>query len=92
MRLDNSMLNYSFSKLCLTLTRGLSPLESLGWTNIYLTFQKKMSLLMHRWQHRCHYHKQVCDEEMGEKEKQSGLCTMKRGGNGDMRGVRDSLM
>jgi len=32
------------------------------------TFQKKMSLLTNRWQHRCHYHEQECDGEMGERE------------------------
>ena len=39
---------------------------------------------------RPHYNEQVCKEEMGEKAMQNGLCTMKRGGPGDMRGVRIS--
>lgn len=51
-----------------------------------------MSLLTHRWQHRCHYDEQVCNEEMGEKETQNSLGTTKRGGTGDMRVVRISLM
>lgn len=34
----------------------------------------------------------VYDGEIGEKEKQNGLCTMKRGEMGNMRVVRNSLM
>lgn len=33
MRLDNSILNYSFAVLCLTFSRDLFSLEALGWTN-----------------------------------------------------------
>lgn len=33
MKLDNSILNYSFAMLCLTLARDLFPLEALSWTN-----------------------------------------------------------
>ena len=32
MRLDKSVLNYSFTMLCLTLAIDGFPLESLGWT------------------------------------------------------------
>ena len=34
MSLDDSILNYSFSVLCLTLARDLFPLEYLDWTYI----------------------------------------------------------
>ena len=40
----------------------------------------------------CHYDEQACGGEMGEKEKWSGLCTMKRGGSGDLKTTRNGPM
>lgn len=39
-----------------------------------------------------HYDEQECDGEIGVKEKQSSLDSMKRGGTGDLRVVRNGLM
>lgn len=39
---------------------------------------------------RHYYEEQVCDREMGEKEKRNGLYTIKRGGTRDSRVVRNS--
>jgi hypothetical protein len=39
-----------------------------------------------------HYDERVNGGEMGEKEKQSGVCTVKRGRTGKVRMVRNSLM
>jgi hypothetical protein len=39
-----------------------------------------------------HYKEQVCGGQMGEKEKQNGLCTVKRGGSGDTGLERNNLM
>ena len=50
------------------------------------------ALYLHLMAHGCHFNKQVCVREMGEKEKWKGLCTRKRGGAGDGRMMRASLM
>jgi hypothetical protein len=39
-----------------------------------------------------HLDEQVCGRKMGEKEKQKGLYTMKKGGTGNMKVVRSSLV
>lgn len=45
-----------------------------------------------RWVGGHHFDDQMCGGKMGEKEKQSSLYTVKRGGTGDMMMVRNSLM
>lgn len=85
-RLPNSMLNYSF--FCAVFNFGQRRIF-LGDFRLdkYLTtlpFKKRCL-----W---CHYNENLRKREMGEKEKQNSLCTMKRGGPGDRRVVRSSLM
>lgn len=53
MRLHDSILNYNFSVLCLTLFRDLFPLEYLNWTNI-LSFKRRCQCLCGTCKHHCH--------------------------------------
>lgn len=41
---------------------------------------------------RRHYNEQVFVREVGEKEKQDGLCSMRRGRTGDSRVARNNLL
>jgi hypothetical protein len=71
MGLDDSTLSYSFPVMCLTLAKDLFPLEFLGWPIIWRHPEYPSSVAQ--------YDVQAWWGEVKEKEKQSGLSTMKRG-------------